>query len=63
MSAPRLVFIHGAGCTPAAFGDFPLRFADSRAVALPGRPGGAPVVAPIDSAAPLRTPFRARLHP
>jgi pimeloyl-ACP methyl ester carboxylesterase len=41
----RLVFIHGAGCTPAAFRDFPLRFDGALAIGLPGRPGGAPASA------------------
>jgi 3-oxoadipate enol-lactonase len=35
----RLVFIHGAGCTPAAFGSFVGLFAGAFAVALPGRMG------------------------
>ena len=35
----RLVFIHGAGCTPAAFGSFAGLFAGAFAVALPGRLG------------------------
>jgi len=36
-----LVFVHGAGCTPASFGSFPLRFAGSVTLALPGRCGDA----------------------
>jgi pimeloyl-ACP methyl ester carboxylesterase len=36
-----LAFVHGAGCTPAAFGDFPQRFAGSVTLALPGRCGDA----------------------
>jgi 3-oxoadipate enol-lactonase len=44
----RLVFIHGAGCTPAAFGSFVGLFADGFAVALPGRLGDS---RPADSVA------------
>ncbi|HEY1680160.1 MAG TPA: alpha/beta hydrolase [Candidatus Tumulicola sp.] len=36
-----LVFVHGAGCTPASFGSFPQRFAGAVTVALPGRCGDA----------------------
>lgn len=42
--APRPVFIHGAGRTPASWGPQLARFEGALAVALPGHPDGAPLM-------------------
>jgi 3-oxoadipate enol-lactonase len=44
-----IFFIHGAGCTPASFGDFPQRFPGSQVPALPGRCGVAGQPASIEA--------------
>ncbi len=48
--APRPVFIHGAGRTPASWGPQLARFEGALAVALPGHPDGDPLVGAPDMA-------------
>jgi 3-oxoadipate enol-lactonase len=44
-----LVFVHGAGCTPASFGSFPQRFAACVSLSLPGRCGDASTPSSVEA--------------
>ena len=50
IEAPRPVFIHGAGRTPASWGPQLARFEGALAVALPGHPDGQPLQGTVEMA-------------